>query len=175
VSAGPLVREVLVGERVTLRPLRPEHVDAVVAIIQEPSVALWWPAPGGAAEIRADLNDDECAIWLIEVDGVAAGMIQACEENTPQYRSAGIDIVLGGAFQDRGLGSEALSLLIRFLIDVREHHRITIDPAVENERAVHVYAKAGFRPIGIARAYEQRADGTHRDALLMDLLAGEER
>ena len=43
--------------------------------------------------------------------------------------------------------------------------------------AIACYERVGFRPIGIARQYEQVRweDGRYRDGLLMDLLADELR
>jgi aminoglycoside 6'-N-acetyltransferase len=67
----------------------------------------------------------------------------------------------------------AIRALARYLIDVRGHHRLTIDPAAANERAIHAYRRVGFRPVGIMRRYERGPDGTWHDGLLMDLLAGE--
>ena len=61
--------------------------------------------------------------------------------------------------------------LVSWLIDVRGHHRVTVDPAAANARAIHVYEKLGFRPVGVLRRYERVADGSWRDALLMELLA----
>ena len=63
--------------------------------------------------------------------------------------------------------------LISWLFDVRRHHRLTVDPAAENARAVHVYEKLGFRRVGVLRRYERVEDGEWRDALLMELLADE--
>jgi len=48
-----------------------------------------------------------------------------------------------------------------------------VDPAADNSRAIHVYEKLGFRPVGVLRRYERVADGVWRDALLMELLADE--
>ncbi|WP_343076894.1 GNAT family protein [Amycolatopsis sp. La24] len=70
------------------------------------------------------------------------------------------------------LGSEAIRVLAQRLFD-QGHHRITIDPAAANHRAIHVYEKLGFRRVGILRDYEQGPDGTWHDGLLMDLLKGE--
>jgi aminoglycoside 6'-N-acetyltransferase len=89
-----------------------------------------------------------------------------------EYRHAALDVTLAGAHQGCGLGPEALRLVIRHLIE-QGHHRFTIDPAVANERAIRAYAKLGFKPVGVMRAYELGADGTWHDGLLMDLLAGE--
>jgi len=60
-----------------------------------------------------------------------------------------------------------------FLTDERGHHRVIIDPAVENERAIHVYEKVGFRRVGVMRRYERHSDGEWHDGLLMELLAEE--
>jgi aminoglycoside 6'-N-acetyltransferase len=64
-------------------------------------------------------------------------------------------------------------LLAWFLIEERHHHRLTIDPAAENTRAIRCYGSVGFRPVGIMRAYERGADGVFHDNLLMDLLAAD--
>jgi aminoglycoside 6'-N-acetyltransferase len=58
----------------------------------------------------------------------------------------------------------------RWLFEVRGHHRIVIDPAAANARAIRAYSAVGFRPVGVMRAYERRPDGTWADGLLMDLL-----
>jgi aminoglycoside 6'-N-acetyltransferase len=63
--------------------------------------------------------------------------------------------------------------LARYLIDIRGHFRLTIDPAASNTRAIRTYEKVGFKPVGVMRKYERGADGTYHDGLLMDLLADE--
>ena len=82
-----------------------------------------------------------------------------------------MDIFVGTAAQGRGVGPDAMRTLIAWLFDVRGHHRLTVDPAAENARAVHVYEKLGFRRVGVLRRYERVEDGVWRDALLMELLA----
>ncbi len=81
-----------------------------------------------------------------------------------------IDIFVGDAWQGRGAGSEAMWLLIRYLTEERGHHRITVDPAAANARAIHVYEGLGFRRVGIMHAYERTKDGVWRDALLVELV-----
>ena len=66
-------------------------------------------------------------------------------------------------------------MLARHLVDDLGHHRLTIDPAAANTRAIRAYEKAGFRAVGVMRRYERAPDGTWRDGLLMDLLADELR
>jgi aminoglycoside 6'-N-acetyltransferase len=161
------------GERVALRPLAADDLGAVCAALQEPEVARWWGV-FDADRIREELLDaSDTTAFAIEVDGALAGVVTASEEVDPDYRHAGIDIFLAEAYQDRGYGSEAIRVLARHLFGERGHHRLTIDPAAANERAIRAYERVGFRPVGVMRDYERGPDGTWHDGLLMDLLARE--
>jgi aminoglycoside 6'-N-acetyltransferase len=158
------------GREVHLRLAEPADAAAFGAILTDPTVHLWWQA-ADAGEL-AD-RDDAVVVWAIELDGRVVGIIQAHEETDPRYRHAGIDIVLAATAQDRGLGSDAVRTAARWLIETRGHHRLTIDPAAANERAIRAYSRVGFRPVGIMRRYEGDLDGSWHDGLLMDLLADE--
>jgi aminoglycoside 6'-N-acetyltransferase len=70
----------------------------------------------------------------------------------------------------QGAGVEAVGLLARYLFEHRGHHRITIDPAAANRRAIRCYQKAGLQPVGVMRQYERNSDGQFHDSLLMDLI-----
>lgn len=164
------------GEQVVLRPIRPDDRDALVEVLADPSVVAVWDSRGpenSAAEILA--GDAHWTPWAIEVDGEFAGSIQAAENDDEDYKSAGIDIFMHSRFQGRGLGTDAVRTLARYLIEVRGHHRLTIDPAADNDRAIRTYEKVGFKPVGVMRRYERGVDGTYHDGLLMDMLAGELR
>jgi aminoglycoside 6'-N-acetyltransferase len=164
----------LAGERVRLRPLIRADRERLRDILAEPGVARWWGAPNADAAVDDWLEDDgESVGFAIEVDGVVAGSIQYAEEDEPEYRHAGVDLFLTEGHQGRGLGPDAIRTLARYLFDVRGHHRLTIDPAASNERAIRAYRRVGFRPVGVMRRYERGPDGTWHDGLLMDLLANE--
>jgi aminoglycoside 6'-N-acetyltransferase len=60
---------------------------------------------------------------------------------------------------------------VRDLVERRGHHHLTIDPALENTRAIACYRKVGFRDVGVLRSNERGADGSWHDTLLMDLVA----
>lgn len=174
-TSGPVLRPRLVGKRVAIRPGRTEDAAVLREIRGEPSVTCWWGEPEPLPEIIQLLTGPpgEEILLVVEVDGRIAGGIQYAEENEPNYRHAGIDIFLSTAYQGRGIGAEALWLLARFLVDDRHHHRLTIDPAAANSRAIRSYERVGFKHVGILRQYERGPDGTFHDGLLMDLLAGE--
>ena len=163
---------VLRGERVLLRPGHPADLDMLVQIRNEPEVARRWGFEGIEDEIREQFIGTEEG-YVIEVGGGVVGAIQYQEEEDPMYRHAGMDIFLATPHHGRGLGTEAIRLLSRYLIEERGHHRLTIDPAADNVAAIRAYEKAGFRRVGIMRKYERSPDGTWHDGLLMDMLAEE--
>ena len=100
----------------------------------------------------------------------SSGLVEAGEETEPDYRHASIDIFLTSEVHGQGLGSDAVRTLARWLFDERGHHRIVIDPAVSNERAIRAYERVGFTRVGVMRQYERGTDGNWHDGLLLDLL-----
>jgi aminoglycoside 6'-N-acetyltransferase len=166
---------VLQGERVTLRPLDSGDLPRLLEILREPEVERWWGEHDEARLRRDFLDDPETVAFAIEADGALIGAVMYSEENDPDYRHAGIDITLTTARHGQGFGTETLRTLARYLLDERGHHRLTIDPAAANDRAIRAYEAVGFRRVGIMRNYERGPDGNWRDGLLMDLLARELR
>lgn len=162
------------GELVVLRPLSEDDVDRIVALGADPEVARWWPGltPEHVRE-KARGGDEGVVAFAIVVDGEVAGMIQYYEEADPDYRHAGIDLFLGAPRHGRGLGTDAVRTMARHLIRDRGHHRLVIDPAAENSRAIRCYEKAGFKQVGVMREYWLGPDGVWRDGVLLDLLASE--
>jgi aminoglycoside 6'-N-acetyltransferase len=164
------------GGHVSLRPVVAADINGLAAILATPEVARWWPAYDRArveAEYLAD--EDDVTVWAIDLGERLVGLIQASEENEPEFRHAGIDLFLDPAIHGQGLGPEAIRIVARHLIDDCGHHRLTIDPAADNERAIRAYEKVGFRPVGRLRRYQRFPDGSWRDGLLMEMLAEELR
>lgn len=158
-------------ERVKLRGVREADLPALHAIMLEPQVAIWGIELEDSDLLGTSLDGaDAITTFVIEERAVTVGWICGYEKTEPEYRHAGIDLFLSAAAQGRGLGPEAIRLVCRFLFDVRGHHRVVIDPASTNARAIRAYEKVGFRRVGIMRQYERGADGSFHDGVLMDLL-----
>ena len=162
------------GERVVLRAGTEDDLDDLEAFFLDPEIARWWSMD--REDIVRDVlhrSDPGVTVYVIEVDGELVGVIQSAEEIDEEYRSAGIDISVAPEWHGTGVALDALRTLARHLIDARGHHRLTIDPAAHNARAIAAYTKVGFKPVGVMRQYERAHDGTWHDGLLMDLLADE--
>jgi aminoglycoside 6'-N-acetyltransferase len=152
------------GDIVVLRPLRFDDAATLRAMRAEPGVHAWW----GDMEPEFPFDEPEATRFTVWVDDQVAGMIQYGEEKEPEYRHAWIDIFLGGDFQARGVGTDAVRTLARHLVDERGHHRLTIDPSADNKAAVRAYEKAGFRPVGLMKLAERSPEGVWRDTLFME-------
>lgn len=169
------------GEGVTLRQVAQEDLALLLAILRTPEVAERWAPPSEdddefeflRGEGAAD-NETVTTFTIFEAERIV-GWIASCELNEPDMRHAGIDIFLAPDVHGRGLGPAAIRTLAAWLFDKRGHHRIVIDPAASNTKAVRAYEKVGFCKVGVMRQYERGADGFFHDGVLLDLLRGDLR
>ena len=157
-----------------VRGVSDDDLPAIEAVMRCPGVRKWW-WDFDVDDVAAELRDPGVCALAIEHAGGIVGYMQYSEDASLQYHSASIDIALHDDNQGLGFGSDAVRALARYLFEDLGHHRLTIDPAVANERAIRCYEHVGFRRVGIMRLYERGADGTWHDGLLMELLAGELR
>jgi aminoglycoside 6'-N-acetyltransferase len=169
--------DALRSERLLLRPPREDDVADLVRVLQEPDVARWWHG-FDEAKVREELvhpDPSDVTVYGLRPlhGGPVIGAIQFGEEEDPMYRHASIDVFLSAREWGKGLAPEAIRTVVHHLFHSRGHHRIVIDPAAENLRAIRAYEKVGFRRVGTLRQYEKGADGTWHDGLLMELLAAE--
>src|SRR5688572_17762502 len=152
------------GDIVVLKPLRFDDAIRLREIRVEPAVAAWW----GSMDEEFPFDEPETTRFTIWVDGEVAGRVQYGEEDEPDYRHGWSDIFVGTAFHRRGVGTDAVKTVARHLVEERGHHRLTIDPAVDNVAAVRAYEKAGFQRVGVMRLAERSPEGRWRDALFME-------
>ena len=165
---GPALQ--LTGQRVTLLPVRGEHVAELRRIRRTPEVESRWGVE--TYDAPWPFGDPGATVFSVLVDGAVRGLIQYGEEDQPDYRHATIDMFLDPQIHGQGVGRDAVLAMVQHLVEDRGHRRITIDPAADNEAAIRCYAAAGFRPVGVLRGYERDADGQGwHDGLLMELLA----
>jgi aminoglycoside 6'-N-acetyltransferase len=161
------------GERVRIRRLQVRDAPALAAAGSQPEVASWWPDITEEKLVAMAEGRDDVEAFAIEHQGELVGLIQAWENPDAEFRHANIDLFLEPRFHGRGLGRDAVRTLARWLVEERGHHRLTIDPALANERAIRCYEAAGFKRVGVQRRYWRDPEGVWQDGLLLDLLAEE--
>jgi ribosomal-protein-alanine N-acetyltransferase len=170
----------LIGAKVYLRPLDLEDVAALTTWLNDPEVTRFLrvhrPLTRMAEEaflrkISDSEHDVVLGIVLREPEqfiGVA-GLHHLDVRN--RHAEFGIAIgektVWGG-----GCGTEATQLMVRYAFDVLNLNRIWLHVGEDNERAVRVYEKLGFRTEGRLRQDTFRA-GRYGDSLVMAVLREE--
>lgn len=82
---------------------------------------------------------------------------------------ATMGIYLGSEYRKKGLGKEAMQLLIDYAFNTQRYNAIHIEVFGFNENAYHVYQKFGFKECGRWHnsLYHQ---GKYHDIILMELL-----
>ncbi len=177
--SSPVQHERIDGPQLTFRPIEERDLPDLVRWRADPDVLAVFSGPleslQAARRHYMEPDVEPCWRFVIELEGRGIGEIQYWHQYPGrEYEwSAGIDIFIGEPdARDRGLGTEAVRTMLRYLFEVKRCHRVTIDPEVGNGRAIRCYEKAGFRFDGVLRhnAFEH---GEYVDTYFMSMLEDE--
>ena len=171
------------GDRVLLRPFTPADIDAMGPVLADPEVLRLTGSTHSSDERPAAELDDRTRAWyqsradqddrldLAVVDLVTDRCVGEVVLNQwePENRSCNFRTLIGPEGRDRGLGSEALRLLLAHAFTATDLHRIELGVYAFNPRAQHVYARAGFVVEG-RRRDGLRFDDAWVDEILMAVL-----
>ncbi len=128
-----------------LRPSTEDDLDQLARWFTDPGVFRWWGGrPLSREEVAAKYTGRRCPrveSFVIEFAGQQIGYIQYHLEGPGQ---AGLDMMLLPEFRGRSLGPKAARMLLAHLASARGWTDITVDPALENGRAIRGWEKAGF-------------------------------
>jgi RimJ/RimL family protein N-acetyltransferase len=180
----------LTGERVVLRPFRPDDLPAMGEILADPELLRLTGSVSSTAEANSqptELDEVGRAWYLSRNDqtdrldlaitpkesGLCVGEAVLNEYDADNL-SCNFRILIGPRGRGAGLGSEATRLLVGHAFDTLGLHRVTLTVFAFNPRAHRVYEKAGFREEGRARE-AFRYDGVWYDDIHMAQLASEWR
>jgi RimJ/RimL family protein N-acetyltransferase len=111
-------------------------------------------------------------IFAIEHDGRPVGQANY-RDWQPRARSAEVGIGIGEpALWGKGLGREALGLLVDHLVRDLGAHRVSLHVLAYNDRAINSYRAAGFQVEGIERDAVMTDRGSFADDVAMAYIAG---
>jgi RimJ/RimL family protein N-acetyltransferase len=148
------------GEHVLLRPLREEELETVWQARVNDQTAPWMSTPEAYERLRERVANSGRFVdgWLdlgIESNGRLVGEVDA--RRPPRTMPEGV-FELGISLFDahdrgRGLGTEAIRLLTRYLFEREEARRVQASTWVENHAMRRVFEKLGFVEEGVLRSY----------------------
>lgn len=171
------------GARVRLRPLERHNLPHFVEWLNDPEVIQ-------GLSIYTPLSLDEEEIWYEQ-------MLKQPKEERPlgieikyedawkligntglfaidwRNRSAELGIFIGDkAYWNRGLGTEAVGLILQHGFSTLNLHRIFLRVYSDNQRAIKLYEKNGFVHEGRQRQAEFHS-GNYHDIIFMSMLRPE--
>ena len=172
----------LEGELVRLRAYRREDIDKVLRYINDPEVKKYL-IPGIPFPLRKE--DEEK--WYQNLDAFSTKSysfaietlsdeeyIGGCGINNIDWKNsvAMVGIFLGRPHWNKGYGTDAMKVLVRFIFDEMNINKIKLGVYGFNKRAIRVYEKVGFKVEGVLRE-ELYREGKYHDVYIMGLLRRE--
>lgn len=172
------------GERIALRPYWEADAASIHQWTQDKGTTKWM---GPRYRNGRELNDVRSSLR-----GILAGkhkdsvFFAIADRETGRYLggvdltsldrtdgNATLSIVIASAAQrSKGIGTEAIGLLLRHAFEDRNLHKVELRVSAGNETALRCYSRLGFREEGRLREHSL-VDGRYVDLILMGILAGE--
>ncbi|MCD6291271.1 MAG: GNAT family N-acetyltransferase [Anaerolineae bacterium] len=166
------------GEKVRLRAIEREDLPRYVRWLNDPEVmryfGIYRPSnledeEAWYASQRADDSSMNFAIETLEDSQHVGGC--GFSHIDWRNRSAECGILIGERSRwGQGLGTDAMRTLVRYGFQQLNLHRIYLRVFEENQRAIHIYEKAGFQIEGRWRDAEFR-HGRYHDIIWMSILS----
>lgn len=116
-----------------------------------------------------DYEKESTYHWAIEYEGEMIGSISVMSVDNLR-NNCEVGYCIGYDFWNKGITSETLAAVIRFLFEEVGMHRILAKHDVENPASGEVMKKCGMTYEGRFKEYYLRHDGTYSDALVYGIV-----
>lgn len=171
---------ILKGNTIYLRALEPEDLAFIYTIENDESIweVSHTQTPYSRFLIRQYLENAHQDIYeakqlrlAICLNGSfeAIGLIDLFDFN-PQHNRAGVGILI---HQDdnrsKGIGSEALELLIHYAFSSLQMHQLYANIGTDNEASLQLFTKFGFEKIGVKKQWN-KVNNIYKDKALFQLI-----
>lgn len=140
----------IVTDRLTLRPARPDDLDALHAIFTRPEAMTWWSSPPHETldQTRAWLDSmiahqHSGLDFLVERDGEVIG-------KAGFWKAPDIGYILHPDHWGQGLAREAVVAVLDRLFAISDHDEATADVDPDNAASIRLLEGLGFRRTGFA-------------------------
>ena len=179
------VKPILIGSHVVLRPFTGADLEAMGPVLADPEVLRLTGSvhTTAAAHGCSNVLDQATRLWYEtraeQPDRLDLAIIERAadqcvgeavlNEYQAENQSCSFRVLIGPGGRDRGLGSQAIRLLLAHAFTATDLYRIELEVYAFNPRAQHVYECAGFVVEGRRRAAFV-FDGQRIDAIIMAVL-----
>ena len=164
---------------IKLRALEPEDIDILYHC--ENDATLWSRSctltPYSRFELKQyilsskDIYETKQMRFVVELkqEAKAVGMIDLYDFD-PYHKRAAAGIIIKKEYQNKGLASEALSLLCDYAFLFMKLHQLYAFIPANNEPSKRLFLRAGFKEKGLLHDWLQTVDG-YEDVLIVSLIA----
>ena len=170
----------LKGTNIYLRALEPEDLEFIYAI--ENNELVWevsnTETPYSRFLIRQYLDNAHQDIYeakqlrlaiCLNNSQEAIGLIDLFDFD-PKNNRAGVGILINDAQnRNKGIGSEALALIINYSFEQLQLHQLYANIGTDNEISIQLFTKFGFQKIGIKKDWI-KVNNRYKDELLFQLI-----
>ena len=170
----------LKGTNIYLRALEPEDLEFIYAI--ENNELVWevsnTETPYSRFLIKQYLENAHQDIYeakqlrlaiCLNNSQEAIGLIDLFDFD-PKNNRAGVGILINDAQnRNKGIGSEALALIIDYSFEQLQLHQLYANIGTDNEISIQLFTKFGFQKIGIKKDWI-KVNNRYKDELLFQLI-----
>lgn len=170
----------LKGNTIYLRALEPEDLEFVYAI--ENNESVWevsnTQTPYSRFLIRQYLENAHQDIYeakqlrmaiCLKNSFEAIGLIDLFDFD-PKNNRAGVGILISNeSNRNKGVGSEALALIINYAFEQLQLHQLYANIGSDNEISLQLFTKFGFQKIGTKKDWI-KVNNNYKDELLFQLI-----
>lgn len=170
----------LTGNTIYLRALEPEDLEFVYAI--ENNESVWevsnTQTPYSRFLIRQYLENAHQDIYeakqlrmaiCLKNSFEAIGLIDLFDFD-PKNNRAGVGILISNeSNRNKGVGSEALALIINYAFEQLQLHQLYANIGSDNEISLQLFTKFGFQKIGTKKDWI-KVNNNYNDELLFQLI-----
>lgn len=184
-----LLKPTIHGEKVILRPFQSEDIETMLEILSDYEVrkltgSVCTDREAYAPESQEELekirkwyetrNEQPNRLDLAIVDTITNKVVGEVVFNDYDDNANKVNfrILVGPNGRNKGLGSEATALFLKYGFDVLKLHKIELQVFSFNPRGEHVYIKNGFVLEGILRE-DFKYEGEYIDYKLYSILSSE--
>lgn len=169
------------GKKVLLREYREGDLKNLKSILNEQNFMRYAASRTPYPRLMNDVIEDYRSIshskdyYDFEIESIEEGVyIGECGIKTVDFKNsrAEIYIFIGEQYSGRGYGTDAVKVLLDFIFNQMNVHKVSLTVFSFNTRAIRCYEKCGFKVEGCLRN-EIFKDGKYHDSIAMGILKEE--
>jgi len=158
-----------------IEPLTGSQIEFIRQVRNDPKINCWLASPSMPISIEdqkrwfewyLDQNDVQRFIASVDEAPVGYGLIKSVDL---VHRSAEVGLCIASKYWSLGYGRYLLEWLVEQALVTLNLHRCWLDTFADNERAILLYEKVGFRREGTLRENRLK-NGHYRDSIIMSIL-----